>query len=1160
MLKKLLLILLLAIALPSFSQVDLVFPKNNTVFDKTSITLSWNEYPNAVNYHVQVAFDAAFTLLIKDANSVLVTDYIANNLLSNQKFYWRVKANNSVWSPVYSFTIVDFRTWPELEFMLDPDSVILDGNNRVQQWKDLSGNGHHFIQNTGGNRPQQNTETLANNQKVIDFNPNTQNFLGGVNLSSLTQGEIFALLFRHNFPPTVPANTGIWGFGTASPDDHFTWTDLHIYSGFGRNTRIEVGSIPPILNPMKPLILNISSDSRFKLKLNNQVLINSVTGTAQFKNGVTIGKSNANYYFDGAFGNILFFNTKLNDSLNDLVGEFYQSKYAPPINLGKDIAYYGICDTLLRAQKHFTSYLWSDGSTADSLIVTQPGKYWCRVTDIFGNISTDTIKVINPKISQPLFPAYCPGEILNWKTDLDSTLYSFQWSDGSDADSLVISTPGTYYVRVTDTLGCFKTSDTLIITEDDFALNVALLNDTSLCSGNKIGLVSGSSLVTSYLWSTGETTPQITIFSTGEYSLIATNANGCEAKDTVNITVIGDAPFVNFNIPLEVCLNEPFTYTDASTTSDGSTINTWNWDFGDLAQATSASGSHAYANAQSYTVTLSVQTSSGCGQTDSKTILVRSLPELTIQTSQFCENELISFMGGQNTPTIINNWSWNFDDPASGTDNTASTQNSTHTFEQYGTYIVQLIGSDIYGCIDTANITKKIYPQPITQFTFNNICEGGVINFINTSNMPDGSNILSYAWNFGDGTTSTFKNPQKPYISYGEYYITLTALSEDGCSNQQTEYLKVHAYPQVASLITQNCAGIETHFLDQSFVPNGSVAVVKWSINNQTPDIGLEISHLFNTPGTYSIKQDVNSAFGCFNTKTFNITIHDLIQADFTVNPPALIAGTPIDFIDNSIGANSYTWSFGNYAQSHTKDTSIIFDESLIGDTIIVQLLVNNSYGCSDSMSFALPVLDRTTDLELGELYTFEENGFLSIGVELKNNGTTPITKVELELHKTGLGTILEHWEGTLLSGEKEIYIFSAKPSVNIPLKDTVQSHICINGRILTPAQFKEDDLTNNEVCQSIPKGKTIVIHPFPNPIQDKFTLKIIAPDEQKVDIDVTDNTGKLVYHTTQYLLEKGINNIYIDSHNWATGGYRIIVRGKQRSVVRIVKSGKVEN
>src|SRR5690606_2254571 len=123
-----------------------------------------------------------------------------------------------------------------------------------------------------------------------------------------------------------------------------------------------------------------------------------------------------------------------------------------------------------------------------------------------------------------------------------------------------------------------------------------------------------------------------------------------------------------------------------------------------------------------------------------------------------------------------------------------------------------------------------------------------------------------------------------------------------------------------------------------------------------------------------------------------------------------------------------------------------------------------------------------------------------------------------------------------------------------------VQSHICINGRILTPAQFKEDDLTNNEVCQSIPKGKTIVIHPFPNPIQDKFTLKIIAPDEQKVDIDVTDNTGKLVYHTTQYLLEKGINNIYIDSHNWATGGYRIIVRGKQRSVVRIVKSGKVEN
>src|SRR5690554_8168499 len=76
---------------------------------------------------------------------------------------------------------------------------------------------------------------------------------------------------------------------------------------------------------------------------------------------------------------------------------------------------------------------------------------------------------------------------------------------------------------------------------------------------------------------------------------------------------------------------------------------------------------------------------------------------------------------------------------------------------------------------------------------------------------------------------------------------------------------------------------------------------------------------------------------------------------------------------------------------------------------------------------------------------------------------------VDLYLRKPSLsGGIKETWSGNLQAGQSEIYVFSAAPSATVMDKDADQNYLCIEGRIVSPAQFTELDLENNEVCRVI--------------------------------------------------------------------------------------------
>ncbi|WP_396141445.1 PKD domain-containing protein, partial [Flavobacterium sp.] len=90
-------------------------------------------------------------------------------------------------------------------------------------------------------------------------------------------------------------------------------------------------------------------------------------------------------------------------------------------------------------------------------------------------------------------------------------------------------------------------------------------------------------------------------------------------------------------------------------------------------------------------------------------------------------------------------------------------------------------------------LLNSLYPNPKAQFDVNDICLGEIITPNNTSNVLNiyNSSIVSYNWNFGDGTTSNLINPSHLYNQFGTFTITLTVLTNWGCSDTYTQIINV---------------------------------------------------------------------------------------------------------------------------------------------------------------------------------------------------------------------------------------------------------------------------------------------------------------------------------------------------------------------------------
>jgi PKD repeat protein len=253
-----------------------------------------------------------------------------------------------------------------------------------------------------------------------------------------------------------------------------------------------------------------------------------------------------------------------------------------------------------------------------------------------------------------------------------------------------------------------------------------------------------------------------------------------------------EAPSAGFTVS---CTLLDCTFTNTSTDPDGNnTIESYSWDFDDgSTPVATANTTHTFGEASTYNVTLTVTDNEGESDTFSRTIDVDDAPN-TNPTANFtfaCTNLTCEFTdASSDADGSIASRSWTF---PSGTPGTSTSSNQSVTFAAAGTYSVALTVTDNRG--GTANVSKDVTvtaPQAGLQANFDVTCSAATCTITNTSTVPAGGTV-TWAWNFGNGATSTEQNPapvQYTVNDVTDFTITLV-VTRDGVSSQATREVNV---------------------------------------------------------------------------------------------------------------------------------------------------------------------------------------------------------------------------------------------------------------------------------------------------------------------------------------------------------------------------------
>ncbi len=329
------------------------------------------------------------------------------------------------------------------------------------------------------------------------------------------------------------------------------------------------------------------------------------------------------------------------------------------VDIGNDTTFCEGDSVVLDAGPGFSSYLWSTGSEAQSITVTEAGLYYVTVTDTTGCEASDSVNV--DVIDKPVIDLgsdiiLCEGDTA--VLDAGTGYASYEWNTGETDPAIEVTDGGTYYVTVANSEGCL-TTDSIQVTIESLPV-IDLGQDTLICPGEEIQLDAGEGFA-SYSWNTGATSQQITVTETGTYVVEATTTGGCTVTDSIEVNYhesgeCQEAPVVNNEISdqeISAGIDYSFTIPDNTFTDPNGdpltiTVNLPEGSFLSYDQETSTiSGLPAEADTGSYTIDVVATDPADSQATESYVLTVIPPAGLTVNLvpsdGGFCEDEAIDF-------------------------------------------------------------------------------------------------------------------------------------------------------------------------------------------------------------------------------------------------------------------------------------------------------------------------------------------------------------------------------------------------------------------------------------------------------------------------------------------------------------------------------------
>jgi PKD repeat protein len=363
-----------------------------------------------------------------------------------------------------------------------------------------------------------------------------------------------------------------------------------------------------------------------------------------------------------------------------------------------------------------------------------------------------------------------------------------------------------------------------------------------------------------------------------------------------------------------------------------SSPTTWSWTFGDGATSTLQHPTHVYGPGGTYTVSLTASNSVGSDSASEQISVAHVVP-----TAAFTWDPTAPDVGQQVQFTDTSSgypttWSWNFDDGSSSTE-----QNPTHSFGQAGTYDVALTVTNPAGS-DLVTHQVTVGSAPVAAFGWTPTVPGvgEEVQFDDQStNDP-----TSWAWDFGDGGTSTEQHPAHVFTSAGSYDVMLTATNGVG-SDSVTRRIAVGDDPAADFTWSPTVPGVgESVQLTDLSLNNPDTW--SWDFGDGATSSEQNPSHAWSATGTYDITLTVSNAAGS-DSVTRQITVADDPVADFTWSPQAPAVGDTVQFTDTSRGSpDSWSWDFGDGATSSAQNPSHAY--TAVG-SYEVSLTVSNAAG-----------------------------------------------------------------------------------------------------------------------------------------------------------------------------------------------------------------------
>lgn len=506
--------------------------------------------------------------------------------------------------------------------------------------------------------------------------------------------------------------------------------------------------------------------------------------------------------------------------------------------------------TVLSADAGYTSYNWGPSGSQREITVSTPGTYTVTVTGAAGCTGTASVVVTQVPNPQPMIVGdliLCQAETST--LSLSQPYTSYNWSTTMTDPSIEAVGGNTYSVTVTDAEGCQGSTSA---TTQLVVPTVTITGDSDFCIGQNTTLgLSGT--FAQYSWSTGATTSSITT-NADEVSVTVTDANGCTAVDTLDLTIF-PLPTVEITGRLTFC---PIGGTSLAATPG----------FSAYAWSNSATTPTIAINTEG-TYTVTVTDANGCRNSTSVLTIEDADLNPTIEGDlQFCT-------GTSTTLSVAGGYaSYNWSNSSAGTSIVVTTP---------GTYTVTV--NDEFGCTGNTSVVVAALPLPTPTI-------GGVPAFCigDSTTLNGGNGYATYQWSV-TGQTDQLINVTAP----GNLGLTVT--DANGCVGSTSQMVVQNPLPVIAIQgVPGFCPGLTTTLT----APAGFNAY-RWSTgaSGQTISVG--------TTDTFGLT--VTDANGCDGAAALDVAVYPTTIPAITGN--LQFCPDSLTVLTAAPGFQAYNWSNG---------------------------------------------------------------------------------------------------------------------------------------------------------------------------------------------------------------------------------------------------------